>query len=264
VTGGGTGGGVTGGGTGGGVTGGGGGSSCTNCTTGCCNGTSCLSGTLNIACGSNGNACTVCQTGTGCSNGQCLPCNASTCPNGCCDSQGQCQPGTSSQACGLGNGRACETCPLNTSCSARACVGNPPSGGLPAAGCTADTGCLTGDGLSTGEQGSCIPATGANPDGGAGTGFATGWLGGYCNPTCSAAGTCPAGTCVGIVGGNYCMGNCTGPGAGRGSCRTGYVCSGLTFGDGGASPWGVCSPDCRNAGAGCNPGSTCNSLGYCQ
>ena len=164
--------------------------------------------------------------------------------------------GTNNSGCGLG-GTSCETCPLNTSCSSRACVGNPPSSGLPAAACTTDNGCLTGTGTSTGEPQSCILPI--NPaDGGP-----SGWVGGYCNPAC-AAGKCPAGTCLGIFGGSYCMGNCTGPGTGRGSCRVSYVCEGITFSDGGAPAYGVCFPDCHNAGGGCIAPATCNTLGYCQ
>jgi hypothetical protein len=233
---------------------GGGTNACVNCTTGCCFDGSCLSGTLNLACGANGNACVSCPANTGCINGQCRACNASTCPTGCCDDLNQCQLGTGVSGCGLG-GR-CEVCPINTQCTSRACIATPPAGGLPGAGCSSDSMCLTSEGTNTGEPGSCLSRL--LPDGGVSP-----WVGGYCNPECTALNTCLAGTCVSAFGGKYCLGNCTVPGGGKGSCRSGYVC-GLTTLDGRTPTWGVCVPDCRNAGLGCSGGQTCNTLGYCE
>jgi hypothetical protein len=241
VTGGGSGGGVTGGGTGGGGTGGGGtGGGGTGGGTG-----------GGVTGGGTGGGVTGGGTGGGGA-----ACDGITCPTGCCNINGQCQAGTASTACGYAGDR-CETCPTSTSCSSHACVGNPPGSMLPAAPCTSDSACLTANGVSTGEVGSCISAI--YPDGGS-----TGWTGGYCNPACASDGTCPASTCIPIFGSTYCVGNCTGVGTGRGSCRVGYVCEGITFNDGGAAPWGVCFPDCHNAGNSCTGGTTCTTLGYCQ
>jgi hypothetical protein len=196
----------------------------------------------------------VCPNGTACVNGACSQCNATTCPNGCCDDFGQCQTGTSSSACGRAGGR-CEACGLNSSCSptAKVCYGNPPSSGLPAAGCRGDAFCIASDGVTTGEVGSCF-----QPDGG------QGFTGGYCLPNCTSAGACQSATCLDVgLPSPKCIGNCIG--TGRGSCRTGYICSGLTYNDGGPAAWGVCFPDCRNPGGGCGTGSTCNtSTGECQ
>jgi hypothetical protein len=129
---------------------------------------------------------------------------------------------------------------------------------LPGAACTSDTSCYTADGVTTGEAQSCIGPVDAT-DGGS-----SGWVGGYCNPACSAAGTCPAGTCLNIFGGTYCMGNCTGMGSGKGTCRTSYVCESLQTTDGGSEPYGVCFPDCHVLGAGCTAPAVCNTLGYCN
>jgi hypothetical protein len=110
-------------------------------------------------------------------------------------------------------------------------------------------------GTSTGEPQSCLA-----PDGG------FGFRGGYCIPQCNQDGTCIAGTCLdlGLMTPNgNCLANCTG--TGQGTCRAGYVCSPLRFVDGGLVPWGVCFRDCRNAGATCPMGSTCNtSTGLCN
>jgi hypothetical protein len=63
-------------------------------------------------------------------------CNATTCPQGCCDPASQsCQPGASNDVCGSG-GAACETCVGDAVCQAGACA--CPSGGEPVHG-----GCFT-------------------------------------------------------------------------------------------------------------------------
>src|SRR5580704_17813965 len=36
-------------------------------------------------------------------------CNMTTCPNGCCDANGRCQAGTTTNQCGLG-GQVCQDC----------------------------------------------------------------------------------------------------------------------------------------------------------
>lgn len=251
VSGGGVSGGVSGGGASGGGSGGGSVSLCNpgNCA-GCCNGNNCIQNTNVVACGINGSVCQVCPTSTTCLNGTCQPlsaCNATTCASGCCDPQFGCQPGTSSNTCGFG-GNQCQSCLINSNCSNKACTtGN----GGPGAGCTSDQGCITGDGTSTGETDSCIPA-------------ATIWPGGYCSPACTSSATCFNGTCFNLFGGQFCMGNCTSPGAGQSNCRSGYVCTTVTV-NSMTAPFGACFPNCNNAPSQiCNAGTTCNALGYCR
>ena len=71
-------------------------------------------------------------------------CDSATCPGGCCDADGICQPGVSAIACG-GNGTACESCPVGSECGS--C---PPGYSCPAerfCGCTPQscpTGCCAG------------------------------------------------------------------------------------------------------------------------
>ena len=50
------------------------------------------------------------------------PCNSQTCPNGCCDSQGQCAGGRSLDTCGTA-GQTCKACGSGQACSnGGACV----------------------------------------------------------------------------------------------------------------------------------------------
>jgi Cys-rich repeat protein len=69
----------------------------------CVAGTNCLNGT-------------ECGAGGTCVNGTCqCACDPSTCPTGCCDSSGLCQPGTANNACGI-RAQACVTCGATQSC----------------------------------------------------------------------------------------------------------------------------------------------------
>lgn len=53
------------------------------------------------------------------------PCDATSCPTGCCDHRGACRPGTSHWYCG-GGGETCSTCPQGDRCSAeQVCVASP-------------------------------------------------------------------------------------------------------------------------------------------
>lgn len=83
------------------------------------------------ACGSSGAACVECSGSETCSNGQCNQvsqpdsgtdagtdggsCNATTCPNGCCDLNGACRAGASVTNCG-GGGNACTACGSGEQC----------------------------------------------------------------------------------------------------------------------------------------------------
>lgn len=97
--------------------------------TGCTQGSSCLPGDTEAACGTAGNTCQACVGDAYCVAGQCQRCTPQSCPLGCCD-RGVCY--TPSQAqCGL-SGAACVACTNNNACadgqcrcgSNNACVGS--------------------------------------------------------------------------------------------------------------------------------------------
>jgi hypothetical protein len=83
-----------------------------NCGFGCCNGSVCLSGNSNNACGFGGAQCYDCtQVGDVCQGQQCvskMTCNAQTCPFGCCQGN-TCLPGNMDGACGVA-GQQCQNC----------------------------------------------------------------------------------------------------------------------------------------------------------
>jgi len=98
---------------------------CQQTCTGCCDATGrCLTGTSNNNCGSDGDACVACPSGTTCNaNGDCAgapppPTCSSTCV-GCC-SNNQCLTGTLKGACGLG-GIACVQCNGRKKCKNGVC-----------------------------------------------------------------------------------------------------------------------------------------------
>jgi len=88
----------------------------TSCPHGCCSSGVCVGGTTDKACGATGAACLDCttQSRTCGAGGTCAPpaCGPSNCPNGCCDTRGRCQGGTSDYTCGYGGG-ACVDCTLH-------------------------------------------------------------------------------------------------------------------------------------------------------
>jgi len=78
------------------------------------------------ACTNGSTSSQVCNDqGTGLEPCECMintVCDANACPDGCCDANGICQPGTSDSSCGIG-GEACDACDPGTGCSVqRACV----------------------------------------------------------------------------------------------------------------------------------------------
>src|SRR5207237_152718 len=99
-----------------------------SCPGGCCANGTCITNRTNSQCGANGAACvscpanevcnagSACQCGAGatCASGQrctgtaCV-CDGQSCPNGCCDTNNVCQPGTAFGVCGTG-GAACVAC----------------------------------------------------------------------------------------------------------------------------------------------------------
>lgn len=101
-----------------------------SCATGCCNTSNqCITDETAPACGTGGAECMSCGTGS-CTNSACTAppppgCGPETCPTGCCDNAGVCQPGTTNAFCGGPSGGACETCSPGadrTSCTNRLCM----------------------------------------------------------------------------------------------------------------------------------------------
>ena len=84
---------------------------CGQCRRVCSQGQICQGGTcladLGSACSNHTNRC---RAGLTCLAGTCVvACGPTNCPNGCCDSNNVCQPGTTPAACGYG-GAPCEVC----------------------------------------------------------------------------------------------------------------------------------------------------------
>lgn len=112
-----------------------------------------------------------------CGGGGTAKCNASTCPQGCCDTAGKCQT-PSNGACGqLGN--TCQVCAIGQICNLGTCIGG--SGG--------------GTGMGGGTGGG---AMGGGTGGGGAMGGGTGGGGG---PTGGGGGT----TCTGCFAGTVCV-----------------------------------------------------------
>jgi hypothetical protein len=108
----------------------------------------CASGATATACGKGGGACTTCASNETCSSATftCtpLPCNSSTCPNGCCDATNACRAGTSTSACG-GGGLQCAACVGNQTCSTqRVCINNLCSSSTCIGYCDAQGKCQAG------------------------------------------------------------------------------------------------------------------------
>jgi hypothetical protein len=89
----------------------------TTCPGGCCDAQGkCQVNGSATQCGFGGAACQNCaQGGEQCIKGQCFSvpdaagCNAQTCPFGCCDGLGNCQPGFLPTQCGI-SGKMCQNC----------------------------------------------------------------------------------------------------------------------------------------------------------
>jgi hypothetical protein len=104
---------------------------CTGCQ-GCCLQSSkkCMSGDKIEACGKAGVDCVTCGTDNSCVNGVCTPnpkCDATTCPQGCCSSNGVCLAFSQQtlQSCGK-DGKACNVCATTATCQQGTCVENQP------------------------------------------------------------------------------------------------------------------------------------------
>jgi hypothetical protein len=232
-----------------------------NCASGCCVGSSCISGASqnDNQCGTGGLGCQSCAAGNNCINGACMgsvQCGPANC-GGCC-SNNACvaiaQQGVG--ACGVGGG-ACAPCIGGMTCTNGVCQ-TPATLGGP---CTSDTQCstlgsgakckkTTSSGNATYTQGYCtVPCT-------------TGQMSG--DPCGSGNGQCISGDNSAL---NYfgesdfiCGSNCP-VGGTQSTCRNGYVC----YGD---STGGFCWIDPLPAFDGGGPatkvGNSCASDSTCQ
>jgi hypothetical protein len=237
---------------------------------GCCAGTQCLSGSEADSCGELGAACVNCSTlgltcvsqsgvGWAC---QAAPCNATTCPGGCCDGEGVCQAGDVNNDCG-GGGQLCQDCTAPTGAAPGIASGGTCAGGkcvLPPA-CACASGCCD-------SKGACQPGASDSQCGAPGLDCqdctlsnsqcfgqrcTQGLDAGVCNAQTCSSGCCQAGACQQGVTGIACGSLGT-------NCRT---C--LAFNQ-------VCSNqqcvDIPDAAPSCNPqtcsGGCCDAQGNCR
>ncbi|MBL8917122.1 MAG: hypothetical protein JNM17_40830 [Archangium sp.] len=251
---------------------------------GCCSGGQCIPPSQQNSgqCGFGGQVCTSCFPGSSCQGGFCQSlCDGMTCPNGCCDFNGQCIVNGGPSACGS-FGQFCNTCFPGQSCVGGNCVGGfdggfggggggfgggaggGPVGGGPigggfGGGTAVGSACSTDSNCQPPFQQVCLPQITA-------TGTTTGYPGGYCTARCTPMMPCTSGVCIHETSSDpgSCKEQCFSPGGGQSSCRTGYVCA---VGD---TPIpqliGWCRPRCTNGAlAACPSGTTCNmNTGYCQ
>jgi hypothetical protein len=261
------------------------------CATGCCDARgACQPGTSDTACGFG--VCTDCTTsGRACLYQECLfpsseaganggVCSAQTCPSGCCDLQGRCQPGLTGTACGnfgsnclncTANGATCSNQQCSAAAGPAACAGDTCGGCCDALGTcsagTSDTRC--------GESGepcadcaalgaTCQAAACVAADGGP-TCFST------CDTCCDALGNCQLGLldtqCGAFLGGSLCV-DCThldppstcDPVAGscasqETACPATYAGCPAGLEESAPTPQHVCSPsDLQNVAAACAGG----------
>jgi hypothetical protein len=147
-------------------------------------------------CGVGGAQCTSCPTGDGrtCNaQGECV-CTPQSCPNGCCDENGECRSGNTSQVCGTG-GQACARCPAGQGCRNGVCACTPQS---------CPDGCCASDGT-------CQP----------GNAFGACGVGGNACAGCNDSQTCQDQQCVNCGNSTcICTGQslCTAPGASNLEC----------------------------------------------
>jgi hypothetical protein len=118
-----------------------------NCS-GCCQGASCITAISDSACGTGGEACSVCQPGDFCKGG-CFHsqpnCGPSNC-NGCCEGP-YCATGLNNNSCGVG-GESCQNCVVGPPCQASglggACGGKQTCNQLNCRGCCMGIVCVDG------------------------------------------------------------------------------------------------------------------------
>jgi hypothetical protein len=193
----------------------------------------------------------------GCSSGG-SKCSSAVCPAGCCDPNGVCQIGNTSNACGAG-GSNCAVCSGNQVCQLGQCNGTTT--GCNASNCA---GCCTSSGtciLRANETVTQCGLTGASGTlcvaCGTGQTCNTGLCVGGCNASTCTNGCCTnTGTCVPVA--SESTGQCGSNNQGGSSCiqcGTGQSCSG------GVCTGGVpCTPQSCSLGC-CTPSNTCVTFG---
>lgn len=98
---------------------------CASCS-GCCDGTTCLplASQSKLSCGKSGSKCQTCEAGETCEAGACIPdkniCSPKSCPNGCCDTSGECILFSSWTSCSKG-GVQCAFCEPYALCENKVC-----------------------------------------------------------------------------------------------------------------------------------------------
>lgn len=167
------------------------------CNGGCCDGTSCVTGNANGACGADGGRCAVCGAGTPtCSNGACTPTCApggmggASCGKGFCCGAGNTCVGLANASCGAA-GAACVDCAKSS--DGPLCDVN--SG---ACGCSKSADCPMGQAC---KGGVCTTACDGNAacNGGC-CDVPQGQMAGTCAPGNAAAACAVAAACVSCAG----------------------------------------------------------------
>lgn len=187
-------------------------------------------------------------------------CSPSSCPTGCCDSNGVCRTGNDTRACGAAGGR-CSDCVAQgfSVCTAgRVCGRDDP-------GCSASScpgGCCSNDG---GRQ-RCLAGNEATSCGtGGGTCVDCLDQGRSCDPstrTCTQS-SCNSANCNGCCVGNQCLTgtSATSCGAKGQQCQNcasnGQACSAIAGGGGQCTGNATCGP--LNCGGGCCFGTQCTA-----
>jgi hypothetical protein len=185
-------------------------------------------------------------------------CNPNTCPQGCCDGAGHCQPGTALSACGE-LGTSCQNCQAEgfSLCEAthHAC-GNPVVSCGPG---DCPTGCCEG----TSQGAICFAGTDSSACGTGGQGCQQcASVGLVCTGQQCTRPTCGPGNCGGCCFGNQCVGGTDSTACGH----NGQQCSnclgqGETCTPTPGAPGGICVPT-----PGCGPGcqGCCDATGVCE
>jgi hypothetical protein len=204
----------------------------TNCQ-GCCDANgNCVIGDTEQSCGKAGIACKECGSGEICGADRVcktptVNCDATSCPDGCCDTSGNCVKlaNQDKQNCGQGGG-ACNTCAASQECASGKCT-------CTAASCT--SGCCEGDSCRSGSDNT-----------------ACGKAGGKCD-TCGGSESCQSGECKSTYDcSKQCAGCCDGN-----TCITNGTTNNLQCGKG-----GVACTDCTKNSKTCQNG-VCLGTGLC-
>jgi hypothetical protein len=197
----------------------------------------------------------------GCGGTETPACNAVTCPEGCCDANGMCNPGTTQNSCGS-HGGTCNACGVSQSCQIGACLYESGSGGGSATGGGSASGGGGGQATGGGSAGTCSAQSCASGCCDANGNCRQGTTQSACGAngeTCTACGsseTCEQGQCHytptgggsggsggggsggGSVGGGSGGGGAGGGGSGGGSVGGGFGGGSVGGGFGGGSVGG--------------------------